>query len=51
MNECKARNKELRLHIEELQMRVGECGVYQGGVGEWGMYQGGVGECGVYQGG
>ena len=30
MNECKARNKELHLHIEELQMRVG-------GRGGWGV--------------
>ena len=43
MNECKARNKELHLHIEELQMRVGgrgECGVCTRNVGKvWSVYQ------------
>ena len=58
MNECKARNKELHLHIEELQMRVGgwggwgvctrgwgrgmEC-VPEGGGGVWSVYQRGLG--------
>ena len=41
MNECKARNKELHLHIEELQMRVG-------GRGGWGVCtRGGGGRCGM----
>ena len=43
MNEYKARNKELHLHIEELQMRVGGRGGYGvciRNVGKvWSVYQ------------